>query len=371
MRSIIYLLSAQLVSSAPQFTNNNNNSERSCTCNGRLNSKGEGECRSEYQGRAFCYVDPGRCSDQVASSSTEGQWWSHNACHTKISSQSLEFSPTDKSRVNFGQEIGEKKQETQRQCICNGLKNSRGEGECNSSYKGQAFCYVDRGSCSDELKSTSSNLWWSYQACSSQEKFFSQALTSNVIGGIIEEKLKLIGGATNAILSVPVAIGGIITSVLTQGSTDTETIDKQEGEMYCWCETDQAPSVNERRAAVSSIQTRIVNRPMCGDGEVKVCSRHQEEEEEEADTAPLKEEEKLVCSCNGQLNNERLNVLACESSFRGAAWCYVQPGLCQDEITSDATGKTWSQDACGLDLERNKGTHGVLPIAPRLQLQLE
>jgi len=366
MRSIICLLSAQLVFSAPQFTNNN--SGPGCTCNGRLNSKGEGECRSEYQGRAFCYVDPGRCSDQLASS-IEGQWWSHNACQTSISSQSSEFSPTKESRVNFGQKVEEKKGESQRKCICNGLKNSRGEGECKSSYKGKAFCYVDRGSCSDELKSTSSNLWWSYQACSSQEKFFSQAPTSNVIGGIIEKKLKLIGGATNAILSVPVAIGGIITSVLTQGSTDTETIDKQEGEMDCWCETDQATFVNERRATVSNIQTRIVNRPICRDGEVKVCSR--QEEEEEVDTAPLIKEEKLVCSCNGQLNNERLGVLACESSFRGAAWCYVQAGLCRDEITSDTTGKTWSQDACGLDLERNKGTHGVLPIAPRLQLQLE
>merc|ERR1712032_1117341 len=343
MRSIIYLLSVGLVSSAPQFTSNNNYG-RDCTCNGRLNSKGKGECKSEYQGRAFCYVNPGRCSDQVASS-TKGQWWSHNACQTGISSHSSEFSPTDESRVNFGQEEEEKGEVKRRQCICNGLKNSRGEGECKSSYKGQAFCYVDRGSCSDELKSTSSNLWWSYQACSSQEKFFSQAPTSNVIGGII-------------------------TSVLTQGSSDTETIDKQEGEKDCWCETDQAPLVNERRATVSSIQTRIVNRPMCGDGEVKMCRRHQEEEEE-LDTAPLIEDEKPVCSCNGQLNNERLGVQPCESSFRGAAWCYVQPGLCRDEITSDTTGKTWSQDACGLDLERNKGTSGVQPIAPRLQVQLE
>jgi len=370
MRSIIYLLSVGLVSSAPQFTSNNNYG-RDCTCNGRLNSKGKGECKSEYQGRAFCYVNPGRCSDQVASS-TKGQWWSHNACQTGISSHSSEFSPTDESRVNFGQEEEEKGEVKRRQCICNGLKNSRGEGECKSSYKGQAFCYVDRGSCSDELKSTSSNLWWSYQACSSQEKFFSQAPTSNVIGGIIEEKLKLIGGATNAILNVPVAIGGIITSVLTQGSSDTETIDKQEGEKDCWCETDQAPFVNERRSTVSRIQTRIVNRPICGDGEVKMCRRHQdEEEEEEVDTAPLIQDERPVCSCNGQLNNERLGVQPCQSSFRGAAWCYVQPGLCPDEITSDTTGKTWSQDACGLNLNKNKGTSGVQPIAPRLQLQLE
>ena len=82
MRSILVLLTASSVSPAPkiqfpksaapqiQFPTNN----LGCTCNGQLNSKGHGECRSEYEGRAFCYVDPGKCSDQAASS-TEGRWW--------------------------------------------------------------------------------------------------------------------------------------------------------------------------------------------------------------------------------------------------------------------------------------------------------
>ena len=148
MKLILVLLSAGLVSTAPQFNDNRG----VCSCNGYLNSKGQGECRSEYQGKPFCYVNPGRCPDQVASS-TEGRWWSHKACQERISSQSSD-------------EVEEKKEEKQRQCSCNALKNSRGEGECRSSYKGQAFCYVDRGSCSDETKSTFPNLWWSYQACS-------------------------------------------------------------------------------------------------------------------------------------------------------------------------------------------------------------
>jgi len=372
MRSILYLLSAGLVSTAPQFSTNN--SGRGCNCNGRLNSEGKGECKSEYQGRAFCYVEPGRCSDQVASS-TEGRWWSHNACQTRISSQSSEFSPTDESKVNFGNEVKveDKRDEPRRRCICNGLKNSRGEGECNSSYKGRAFCYVERGSCSDEVKSTSSARWWSYQACSSQENFFNQTPTSNgvgnVVGGIINKKLKLIGGATNAILNVPLAIGGIISNVFTQGNsasdTDTDTIDRQEGGKKCWCESDQAPFISERRGT-DSIRNRIVNRPMCGYGEVMVCP---DIEEEEVDPEPLIQEN--VCSCNGDLNNERLRVQPCESSFRGAAWCYVEQGRCRDEITSDTTGKSWSQDACGLQNRANSQTNGVNPIAPRLQLQLE
>merc|ERR1719167_1934214 len=361
MRSILVILSTGLVFSAPQF----GNSGQGCNCNGHLNSKGQGECRSKYQGRAFCYVDPGRCSDEVASS-TEGQWWSHTACQTRISSQLSEFSPTDESKVNFGNQVEEKRDESQKkQCICNGLRNSRGEGECKSSYKGQAFCYVDKGSCSDEAKSTSSDRWWSYQACSpTQQKFFSQAPTSNaignVVGGIIEEKLKLIGGVTNA-------IGGIISNVFTQGNSASETIDRQEGENECWC-----VGVTERGGTDSSrIQSRIVNRPLCGVGETMVC--RDEEEEEEVDTAPLVKQDN-ECSCNGKLNNERLGVEPCESSFRGSSWCYVQPGLCADEITSDTTGKSWSQDACGVKHSANNNkekSNGVNPIVPRLQLQLE
>jgi hypothetical protein len=185
--------------------------------------------------------------------------------------------------------------------------------------------------------------------------------------------LKLIGGATNAILSVPLAIGGIIGNVLTQGNSasNTDTIDRQEGGKECWCESDQAPfAVNERRRAASSnIVNRIVNRPMCKDGEEMVC--RDREENEEVDTAPLTQEP--VCSCNGELNNERLGVQPCESSFQDAPWCYVEDdGRCRDEITSDTTGKSWSQDACGLDQHsNNKETNGVNPIVPRLQLQME
>lgn len=366
MKHILVLLLTGLVSTAPQFNDNNNN-RGVCSCNGYLNSKGQGECRSEYQGKPFCYVDPGRCPDQVASS-TEGRWWSHKACQERRSSPSSEFSPADDSKVNFGDEVEEKKEETERRCSCNGLKNSRGEGECGSSYKGQAFCYVDRGSCSDETESTSSNLWWSYQACNTQEKFSpNQASTTNVVGnainGIIDTKKKLIQGAASA-------IGGIINSVFTPGGSSSE---KQEED--CWCESDQAPfkvgqdTIIERRGEKSNIRNRIVNRPMCEDGKIMVCKRQEEEEEE--DTAPLLQPEDPVCSCNGQLNNERFGVEACESSFRGAAWCYVQPGRCRDEMTSDTTGKTWSQDACGGNVGENVETNGVHPIAPRLRLELE
>merc|ERR1712130_632819 len=162
------------------------------------------------------------------------------------------------------------------------------------------------------------------------------------------------------------AIGGIINDVFTQGNPASEAIDRQEGENECWC-----VGVTERgRKGSSRIQNRIVNRPLCGVGETMVC--RDEEEEEEVDTAPLMKQDN-ECSCNGKLNNERLGVQPCESSFRGSAWCYVQPGFCADEITSDTTGKSWSQDACGVQHSANnkEKSNGVNPIVPRLQLQLE
>ena len=52
---------------------------RACKCNGGLNSRGEGECSSNYRGRPFCYVTQGLCQDEVASTS-DGWWWSFQAC---------------------------------------------------------------------------------------------------------------------------------------------------------------------------------------------------------------------------------------------------------------------------------------------------
>ena len=52
--------------------------EGRCRCNGRLNARGQGECRDTFQDKPFCYVEPGRCGDQVAS--TSSGWWSHQAC---------------------------------------------------------------------------------------------------------------------------------------------------------------------------------------------------------------------------------------------------------------------------------------------------
>ena len=162
MKYILFLLSASLVCPAPQLSSSAND----CMCNGRSNSEGTEDCESRYQGRPFCYVDQDKCSDQVAST-TQGQWWSYNACQDRTSSQL----PSDGSKVSFGEE-GEKRLDVRSRCRCNGLYNSRGEGECKTKYKGQNFCYVEKGSCPDATKSTSSDRWWSHQACPEVSSLF-------------------------------------------------------------------------------------------------------------------------------------------------------------------------------------------------------
>merc|ERR1712130_568884 len=138
------------------------NKKAKCSCNGEVNSKGEGECKSKYRGRPFCYTNPGLCSDQVESTSSEGGWWSYKAC--KATSATTTEKPN--SQVLFPEQpIVEQK----RICKCNGRLNSRGEGECGSTYRGRAFCYVEQGLCRDEVASTADG-WWSYQACQQTEK---------------------------------------------------------------------------------------------------------------------------------------------------------------------------------------------------------
>jgi len=54
----------------------------SCHCNGIINKfNGQGECRSTYKGRLWCYVDQARCQDET-SVLYKGKlrFWSHQAC---------------------------------------------------------------------------------------------------------------------------------------------------------------------------------------------------------------------------------------------------------------------------------------------------
>merc|ERR1712032_64585 len=198
-----------------------------CSCNGQVNSKGEGECRSSYRGRPFCYTDPGVCKDEVKSTTFE-LWWSYQACDSKVSVK----------------------------CSCNGQVNSKGEGECASTYRGRPFCYTNPGVCSDEVESTTSGGgWWSYQACNNNN----------------------------------------------------------------------SPATTEK----PNSQVLFPEQPLV---------------------------EPRICKCNGRLNDRGEG--ECSSSYRGRAFCYVEQGLCQDEVASTADG-WWSYQAC--QQEKNMAEKPVRP----------
>eukprot|EP00092_Neocalanus_flemingeri_P004936 GFUD01005309.1.p1 GENE.GFUD01005309.1~~GFUD01005309.1.p1 ORF type:complete len:372 (+),score=74.76 GFUD01005309.1:77-1192(+) len=55
-------------------------------------------------------------------------------------------------------------------CSCSGYVTSKGRGECRTFYRGKKFCYVNPGQCSDQIKASSSNRFWSYQACEKMEQ---------------------------------------------------------------------------------------------------------------------------------------------------------------------------------------------------------
>eukprot|EP00092_Neocalanus_flemingeri_P046787 GFUD01052787.1.p2 GENE.GFUD01052787.1~~GFUD01052787.1.p2 ORF type:complete len:159 (+),score=37.06 GFUD01052787.1:271-747(+) len=115
----------------------------SCSCSGYVTSKGRGECRTSYRGKKFCYVNPGQCPDQIKGSSSN-RFWSYQAC--------------------------EKMEQVSTSCSCSGYVTSKGRGECRTQYRGKKFCYVNPGQCSDQIKSSSSNRFWSYQACEQMEQ---------------------------------------------------------------------------------------------------------------------------------------------------------------------------------------------------------
>ena len=50
-------------------------------------------------------------------------------------------------------------------CSCNGIINSKGQGECLTTFRGKQYCYVDQGECKDEKVGSSSGTFWSFEAC--------------------------------------------------------------------------------------------------------------------------------------------------------------------------------------------------------------
>jgi len=50
-------------------------------------------------------------------------------------------------------------------CVCNGVLDYNGNGQCLRSYQGYRWCYVDQASRCGDRRWTGGS-WWSYRACS-------------------------------------------------------------------------------------------------------------------------------------------------------------------------------------------------------------
>merc|ERR1719264_1111381 len=53
-----------------------------CSCNGELNDFGVQACGSFFFGTAWCYVELGRCTDEITNGRT-GKSWSRSACEAR------------------------------------------------------------------------------------------------------------------------------------------------------------------------------------------------------------------------------------------------------------------------------------------------
>ena len=53
------------------------------------------------------------------------------------------------------------------ECSCSGFTTPEGGGQCRTAFKGRHFCYVEDGGCSDQMRSSLYNQYWSYKACES------------------------------------------------------------------------------------------------------------------------------------------------------------------------------------------------------------
>jgi len=245
----------------------------SCRCNGYVNSKAEGECTTRYKDRLFCYTDPGVCLDAVKSTTSE-RWWSYQACK-------------DKAR---------------NKCECNGVVNSKGGGECSSNYKGRPFCYTDPGVCEDAVKSTSSEQWWSYQACDNKV-----AVKCSCNGQV---NFKREGECLTTYRGRPFCYvdPGLC-------SDEVESTTSEGWWSYQACGNNSFATTTTRSGQVLSINFPGEPKPESG-----------------------------TCKCNGRLNSRGEG--ECSSNYRGRPFCYVRQGLCQDEVASTSDGWWWSFQAC-------------------------
>lgn len=122
---------------------------RTCVCANVTHETygGGGDCQSIFNGKQFCYIEPGACADGNPISALTGYSYSYDACAgVPMVTISSTTSP----------------------CVCANVTHAgRGGGDCQSLLDGKQFCYIEQNTtCSDELTSSAlPDYSLSYRAC--------------------------------------------------------------------------------------------------------------------------------------------------------------------------------------------------------------
>eukprot|EP00092_Neocalanus_flemingeri_P056626 GFUD01067154.1.p1 GENE.GFUD01067154.1~~GFUD01067154.1.p1 ORF type:complete len:260 (+),score=39.11 GFUD01067154.1:77-856(+) len=77
-------------------------------------------------------------------------------------------------------------------CSCSGYVTSKGRGECNTSYRGKKYCYVNPGQCSDQINLkvgaslAPTDRFLSYQACEKRSSPLPQVHNTQLLRALAE-----------------------------------------------------------------------------------------------------------------------------------------------------------------------------------------
>ena len=174
----------------------------------------------------------------------------------------------------------------------------RGSGECQARIDGQAWCYVNQGSCSDATWSSNSNQFWSFKACKT-----------------VVSDTRTVSGLR---CQFPFTYKG-------QTFTRCTTFDSAFGKPWCLTE----------------------------EWSIEDC---QDRGDTPADPSPPPS----PCRCSGEVRRREGEESRgkCKSKVEGRAWCYVAPGACSDASWSPGSQQFWSVQACTLRLSHTKTVSG-------------
>eukprot|EP00092_Neocalanus_flemingeri_P056625 GFUD01067153.1.p1 GENE.GFUD01067153.1~~GFUD01067153.1.p1 ORF type:complete len:207 (+),score=37.97 GFUD01067153.1:77-697(+) len=128
-------------------------------------------------------------------------------------------------------------------CSCSGYVTSKGRGECNTSYRGKKYCYVNPGQCSDQINLkvgaslAPTDRFLSYQACEKSSSPLPQVHKTQLLRALAEP----VAQRTTPVGRVRVTVTQTTRTPVSQVSgAETQTV-----------ETSTLPTMPQQIAAIS------------------------------------------------------------------------------------------------------------------------